>query len=180
MKNITTSSGLNLGFIEIFSTSFNKKYNYAPSKKDKIISLGNIMKDFFVDSINKENKYKETFGRNIIETLWPYLLKNTYNVYSIITGEKLSLKEINSSLLGYQSIDVPVYDSLGRFSHSKLITNKESPLNPSLFCKVQIQQIWYYNDSKNIVYNTIPYIILYAQKYNETEINPIIKIVFNN
>ena len=175
IKDVITPQGIYLGKLEIFSTAFNKKNNYSPSPKDKIIFLTKTERELFVDSIKKENKYKETFGRNMVETLWPYVLANKLNVYSVATGKLLTLKEINSELIGNTSVIVPVYDSVGNAT-SKTID--KYPLQPNIFTKVIINQTWYYNDTKNIFFNKIPDIILYSKFVGEKELKPILKISF--
>ena len=96
IKKIVTPQGIYLGTSETFATSFNKKYNYSPSPKDKIIFLKKTQREIFVDSIKKEHTYKETFGRNMVESLWPYVLANKLKVYSIATGKLLKVEDINS------------------------------------------------------------------------------------
>ena len=175
IKDIITPQDIHLGKTEIIATAINKKYNFSPSQKDKIIYLTKTQKELYVDSIKKEDKYKETFGRNMVETLWPYVLANKLKAYSIATGKLLNVKEINSSLIGNTIVDIPVYDSEGNLLARKI---KKYPLQANIFTKVIINQTWYYNDTKNIIYNKIPDIILYAKFNGEEELKPILKISF--
>ncbi len=179
LKKIITSQGLNLGTAEIFATAFNKKFNYVASPKDKIIFLTKTEKVFFVDSVKKEDTYKETFGKNLVETLWPFVLNGTIKAYSATTDKVLTIKDINASLLGEESIEVPVFDSLGN-PKSKKISSNDFPISPTRFTKVVINQTWYYNDTRNIVFNKVPNIILYAPAKNELELQPVLRLNFNN
>ena len=175
IKKVVSAQGVYLGNSEVFATAFNKKYNYSPSPKDKIIFLTKTERELFVDSIKKENKNRETFGRNMVETLWPYVLANKLKVYSVATGKLLNVKEINSEFIGNPSIIVPMYDSVGNVTSKKI---DKYPLMPSIFTKVIINQMWYYNDTKNIFFNKIPHIILYSKFVGEEELKPILKISF--
>ena len=51
-------------------------------------------------------------------------------------------------------------------------------LSPTIFKKVIINQTWFYNDTKNIFFNKIPDIILYAKFSGEDDLKPILKISF--
>ena len=174
-KKLVTPQGIDLGTSETFNTAFNKKYNYSPSPKDKIIFLKKTQRELYVDSIKKEDKYKETFGRNMVETLWPYVLANKLKVYAVPTGKLLNAKDINSALIGNPTVEVPVYDMEGNVTSKKI---EKYVLSPTIFKKVIINQTWYYNDTKNIFSNKIPEIILYAKFSGEDDLKPILKISF--
>ena len=175
LANAMTPGGTYLGEADLINTAFNKKYNYSPSQKDKTFYLTKTQREFFVDSIKKGNKYKETFGRNMVETLWPYVLANKLKVYSVVTGKLLNPKDINSELIGNPTLIIPTYDSEGNATTKKL---EKYQLYPQIFPKVIIKQTWYYNDTRNIFFNKIPEIILYSKLSGEEELKPVLKISF--
>ncbi|MFN0083170.1 MAG: hypothetical protein ACKVOM_11700, partial [Ferruginibacter sp.] len=73
---IITPSGIYLGNAEYFSTALNTNPRAQKSKKDKIIFLKSTSTTIAIDSINKNDRLKETFGHNLIETLWPHIVSN--------------------------------------------------------------------------------------------------------
>jgi hypothetical protein len=178
--NLVTAQGLELGKAELFSTALNTKQTNFNSKTDKIIYLTTTTKDLYVDSVKKEDKLKETFGNNLIETLWPYIETNKIKIHLLPYNKQTTLKAINTNnLLNLQSINVPLYDSLGDHTGSKNIFEH---LTPNIFDKITITQVWYYNDTKNIVFCKIPSAILTVKKYpnNDFMNNTVrqIKLVF--
>ncbi len=175
--DITSPQGTHFGRIEYFSTAINIKPFSSNSSKDKIIFLKKTTTEFYVDSIKKENKLKEMFGHNIIETLWPYIENNKIVLYSVPENKKITLHEINKeNLLNLQTVNVPIYDSVGNLSGTKLIVTE---IISTIFDRIIITQEWYYNETKNIVFCKIPDAILSIPKLNmEDTATHEIKIVF--
>jgi hypothetical protein len=175
--NILTAQGVSFGKANHFSTALNTKLKNFNSKSDKIIFLKKSTTEFYVDSLKKENKLKEMFGRNIIETLWPYIENNKIALYCVPENKKTTLTEINSeNLLNLQTVNIPMYDSIGNLSGTKQIVNEAIP---TIFDRIRITQEWYYNETKNIVFCKIPDAILSIPKLNnEDKTTHEIKIVF--
>jgi hypothetical protein len=176
--DIVNSIGLILGRSEYFATAFNSNPAIASSPKDKIIFLTQTRREIIVDSIKQEDKLKETFGRNLIQCLWPSVISNKSRMYLSGSGKKITGKEIISGKWTGDAVSVPVYDSLGNLSESKTFYPEVSAKS---FKKIEITQTWFYNETKNIVFNKIPEIILFANikdSSGNTELKPAIKIVF--
>lgn len=172
-----TIQGLNLGKAYHFSTALNSKTENFNSKNDKIIFIKKTTSEIFVDSIEKYNKLKELYGRNLIETLWPYIEKEKIALYTYPGNKKLSFTEMREKyLLNKKHFDIPVFDSTG-FQTGTIDAVNESI--PNVFNKITITQQWYYNETKNIVFCKIPSAILSIPKLNEAD-NTLheIKIVF--
>ena len=163
-----------------FSACFNFKYNEIINDKNKIIDLGQTKKKLLIDSVKTEDKLKELYGRNLIETLWPYILDSSIAVFSYEKTKKIRPGEIIEDLINTVRITVPVYDTLGNISS---YTVPQIPLSPKAFTSIELVQDWYYDYTKNIVFNKIKTAYLYARKWTtgiqEKEPSPILKIVFN-
>jgi hypothetical protein len=174
---IYSAGGLYFGKADLFSTGLNNKLTNFNSKSDKIIFLKKTTTELYVDSIKKENKLKEMYGHNIIETLWPYIENNKIALYSVPENKKITLTEINSeNLLNLQTVNIPMYDSVGNLSGTKRIITETIP---TIFDRIRITQEWYYNETKNIVFCKIPDAILSTPKLNkEDNATHEIKIVF--
>lgn len=177
---IITSSGVNLGDGGYFSTCFNFKYDHLPKKKNKSLFLAETTQVFKPDSIGNEYRLKELYGRNIIQTLWPYILKSDIEVYSTETNTKLNKKEINEYLLKKTTFPIPDYDSTG------VTTGFQFPLldfDLKNIIKAELVQDWYYNHKENIVFNIIKEMYLYVNLWGVEEEQeksiPVLKIVFN-
>jgi hypothetical protein len=177
---ITTSSGIYLGTAEYFSSCFNFTYNYQSAKQNKISFLSGTKRKIYPDTADVENKVKELYGRNIIETLWPYILQGNIKAYSFDKNKELKPKHITDNLINIAKPAVPVYDPNG--NTSAYFVPSES-LSPKIFTAIELSQDWYYDHTKNIVFNRIREALLYAKKWTsdvqDKEASPILKIVFN-
>jgi hypothetical protein len=176
--NFITASGIDLGQIRFFTTAINFSYSSSFSSKDKIIYLVQTHRVLEVDFIKQEDKLKETFGRNLIQCLWPSVISNKNRIYLISSGKKITGKEIISGEWTGDAVSVPVYDSDGNVSESKTFYPE---ISGKSFKKIEITQTWFYNETRNIVFNKIPEIILFANikdSSGNTELKPAIKIVF--
>jgi hypothetical protein len=165
--SIFTASNLYLGKSEHFSTCFNYKYTFKSSTHDRIVFLNTTINKYLLDSFPKHEMLKELYGRNLVETLWPYLDKAGVDVIDLRNGGKLNWKEFSIN----PPREMTSYDSVGNVG--RRLYSEPSP--PSVFKQIQITQNWYYNYSKNIVFNTISQIVLLIPK-GEKEFQPIIKI----
>ena len=174
---IYASSDLFLGISDYFSTAFNFEYNFEPAVNDKIIYLGKTHRQISTDSFKPKDRLKEFYGRNLIETLWPYVLNGNPKIFSLRSNKKLAPNELDVSLTYDPPLLIPLFDSLGNEIGKKQVT-AGSILE--YISKVEIVQEWYYDESRNIVYNTIPEIILLCRKEwdENSDIKPLLKIVF--
>lgn len=172
---ICTTSGLYLGNDKYFSSCFNFSCDYLASKKNKTLFLSQSKKTILLDSNKQENKLKELYGRNLIETLWPYILKNKYALYTAEGNKKISADELTSDLI--EKIAVPVFDAEG----NQTSTSIKLPIRPEVFTTADLQQDWYYDQTKNIVFNKIKELCLYVKKRDsETGVmkpSPVLRIV---
>ncbi len=175
MIPIVTSFGVTLGDGGYFSTCFNFKYNYEPSQKTRTLFLSQTRQKIRLDTTGSGNRLKELYGRNLIETLWPYILENKFEVLSTETNTKLKIEEINPNQL---KIPVAFFDSLGISTY----WTQYIDLNPAWFTEIQLVQDWYYNYTENIVFNKIRELYLYIKDPSKEEGGvslPVLKIVFN-
>ena len=180
MFPVITSTGNYLGDGDCFSTCFNFNYKDQPGKKEINIPLSLSRRKIRLDSFDVKGKLKELYGRNLLETLWPYILKNKIRVYSAETGKILKPGDINTDLVNEEKIQVPVYDSTGNLTGHKFIQN---PLFPDSFTSAELVQDWYYNETRNWVFNKIRELYFYAKKWTAAgeanEATAILKIVVN-
>lgn len=180
MRPVKTSQGVYLGDGDYFSTCFNFKYNYQPRKKSKYFLLAETTKKVKPDSVDNINKLKELYNRNLVETLWPYILEGKIEAFSVEPNTKLKKEEINKYLLNKTRIPVPTYDSAGTVSGFIL---PQLDFGPEEFTEVELIQDWYYNPTDNIVFNKIKAMYLYAKTpvadEEEQRSAPVLKIVFN-
>ena len=176
---VITSTGIFLGYSDYFCTAFNFKYQSQPAPKSKIIFLTETKRIINMDSVNAENKLKELYGKNLIQTLWPYILNNKFKIYNNSTGKLIKATDISTDLTNEEKLILPIYDSLG--NHIKNVFYKE-PLKPDIFTQAELTQKWYYNHSQNLVFNTITAISVYTKKWTangeDKEASPVLKIVF--
>src|ERR1700749_4732307 len=83
--SINTSTGIFLGLSNYFSTSFNYSYNYKPKHKNKLVSLGQTKRLVLQDSMYVSGKLKELYGRDLIKTLWPYIMNEKLKLANVET-----------------------------------------------------------------------------------------------
>ncbi len=176
---VTTSSGIFLGYRDYFCTAFNFKYQNLQGPNNKILFLSETKKTVKTDSVNPENKLKELYGKNLVQTLWPYILYNKFKIYDIANNKQIKATDISTDLTNSEKLSIPVYDSMGNYI--KDVFYKE-PLKPNIFTLAELTQKWYYNYSQNLVFNRITAISLYTKKWTaigeDKEASPVLKIVF--
>ena len=180
MKRFITPQGLDLGDGPLFATAINKQYDATSSSNDKVISLGNTTRTFYMDSINNYESCKTTLGRNLIESLWPSIENNKIELYSYPENKKLQFKEMNEKYsLNEEQVEVPVFDNNGlKIQTIKAVNESKS----NIVDKITITQNWFYNDTKNIVFCKISSAIISFKNINDnTTTNKVsgqIKLVF--
>ena len=179
---LSTSQGVVLGPIYHFTSSFNFKRKNTNSLKDKIIFLQETKKILKVDSmfIGFGDYYvKQLYERTLVGTLLPLIYFEKPNIISIATNKKLSMKELHRILNHGDTMQTALTDTTSTSPHE---TFYETELSPAMFKEIQIDQKWYYNETKNIVFCNISYVVLYANRLRNKKIDndpsPILKIVF--
>ncbi len=179
MLPVITSTGVNLGYGDYFSTCFNFIYNYRSPKQNKIIWLSRSARKIRLDSFDVSSKIKELYGRNLLQTLWPYILSNKISVFDFGNNKKLKSQELTTDLVNEEKLRVPVYDLTGNVTGFKFI---HSDLLPDVFTSAELVQNWYYDQTKNIVFTTTREVYLYAKKWTSKgepqNASPILKLVF--
>jgi hypothetical protein len=115
----------------------------------------------------KTDQLKEMYGKNLVEAIWPYVLKNEIDAFAIDQNLKLKPEELDITLAYNQPVITPIYDSTG----SSIITFKviADPIDPGRFTDVQLIQDWFYDHKKNKVYSYITELVLYLIKFNKKE-----------
>ncbi|MGC4104657.1 hypothetical protein [Ferruginibacter sp.] len=176
---LVTGSGIYLGIGNYFSSCFNFKYNFQPAAQDKIALLSHTRKTISLDSIPADDQLKELYGRNLLSSLWPYIMKDKFAVYLVKNNKKIKAVDLNTDIVDELKIAVQVYDSVGN-STTKIFNE---PLSPKQFAAVQLEQDWYYDHTKNIVFSKIKAGYLYLKSPDAIEDGkntaPVLKIVFN-
>lgn len=169
--SVKTSWGETLGISNAFTTSFNDKRTIKRSVKRKAILLGTT-NTFCLLKNAPFKMLKQLYEQNILDALWPQLGKKGYEITRIDSSKKISVKDINISLLGNtETINVPVYDANGNIQN----TLAALPLlTPASFTAIGITQQWYYSKEKNIVFCSISSLTLYALK--DAIETPVVKI----
>jgi hypothetical protein len=172
------STGKYIGERFYFTSCYNYKYNYKSRKKNKVIFLQQTSKRIRLDSADTNNQLKELYGKNMLETLWPYVLENKFTIFAIDSNKQIEPKDIESQLGFTQPIIVPLYDSTGTVYAYNIL---EGPFSKKHFTNATLLQDWYYDETKNIVFNKIKEMILYINKSNNDAVEepvPVIKLVF--
>ncbi len=172
------STGKYIGESFYFNTAYNFKYNKKFRKKNKLIFLSQTKKMISLKPETAGNHLKEMFGLNLLETLWPYVLKGKIDVFLSESNVKINPDECKNALLYKDKYVIPEYDSTNSIYSFKTVG---SP-TPLIFTELQLVQDWYYDLKRNKVSNTIKEAYLYPKKPNNqipvTETTPVLKMVF--
>ena len=180
MMPIRTSQGLYLGSGDYFSTCFSFRYNHPQRKKRKDMFLTETKRRINLDSAGVISNIKQLYDRNLVETLWPFILEGKPGAFSVETDTRLKKEEINEYLLNKTRIAVPVYDSTGTPSGFEY---RRTVFEPGKITRIELVQDWYYSRKDNIVFNKIKELFLYVKTASADEENPgyrpVLKIVFN-
>ena len=167
---ITTTSGLYLGLLEAVSFGVSKNYHAVQGAKDKMLYLGEIDKTFYPDSLTKHERLKETFGRNLIETIWPYVLSGKINLFSVPDNQKITTVQLaTGDYPGAEKIHVPVFDSLG--NPEKGSGYSYTQISPSSFDKVVVTEKIYYDETKDIFTGKIKDMVLFKPDYEHDRVS---------
>jgi hypothetical protein len=159
---VFTSWGQKLGISNSFTTGFNKDRSISSAIRKKAVFMGTTTTGIRLDTISQETMLKQLYGQNIVQALWLHLDTKRYEFYRLDSMIKIPFEKINIGLV--QNLSVPVYDAEGNVTGSKKIFMDDQPLNPSMMSSVQIVQNWYYHAERNLVFNKITELVLYAKK----------------
>jgi hypothetical protein len=168
------SSGNYIGERFYFTSCFNYTHNSKPSNKSKLIFLTQTKKVVKLDAAEPTNRLKEMYGNNLLETLWPYVLKDEIDAFYPDSTRKLKTEELNVSLVYNEPLLMPMYDDTGNIVGYTAIAD---PIDTKKFTDVQLLQDWYYDHKKNKVYSYIKEMILFAKK-DDKETAPVLRLVF--
>ena len=179
MVPVITSTGTYLGDGDLFSSCFNFNYKTAAGSRDNKLFISRTRRNLRLDSFDVKSKLKELYGRNLVQTLWPYILRNNIRVFSLEKNKFLKAEEINSSLVNETELPIPVYDSAGNQTGQMAV---HGALAPEVFTKVELIQDWYYDKTLNTVFAINKQLVLYAKKWIQTgeaqEASPVLTLTF--
>lgn len=173
------STGNYIGERFYFTSCFNYTYNRKPGDTSKLNFLSQTKKMMKLNTLLEVDHLKEVYGKNLLETLWPYVLKNNIKVFSVYTEGILKPEELTTNLTYDEPKIAPIYDSKGAIIKYSI---NEDPIDPNIFTDAQLVQDWYYDYKNNKVYSFIKEMILYLSQFNKTEDKepvPVLKLVFN-
>ena len=167
------STGKYIGERFYFTSCYNYTYNNKPRNKSKLIFLMQTKKMISL-ATTQNDQLKEMYGQNLVEAIWPHVLKNKIDVFAIKDNWKLKREELDISIAVNEPILVPIYDSAGNVI-SYVVTSK--PVDMNRFTDVQLVQDWYYDHKRNKIYSNIKELILLLKK-DDKEMAPVLRLVF--
>ncbi|MBK9485773.1 MAG: hypothetical protein IPO01_11390 [Chitinophagaceae bacterium] len=167
------STGKYIGERFYFTSCHNYTYNSKPRNKSKLIFLTQTKKMISL-ATTQNDQLKEMYGQNLVEAIWPHVLKNKIDVFAIKDNWKLKREELDISIAVNEPILVPIYDSAGNVI-SYVVTSK--PVDMNRFTDVQLVQDWYYDHKRNKIYSNIKELILLLKK-DDKEMAPVLRLVF--
>lgn len=172
------SSGKYLGESYYFNTAYNFKYNYRHRKRNNIVFLEQTNKKLKLKPADAANALKELYGKNLIETLWPYVLENKIDLFSVRDNKLINPADLVNNSGFTDNILVPLYDTASTIYKYEI---EAKSITPKDFSDVVLIQDWYYNESKNIVFNKIKEMYLYISRPEKEEGKvpvPVLKLIF--
>lgn len=152
------STGRYIGERFYFNTCYNYKYSKKPHKKDQLIFLSQTKKIISLEAGHTTDKLKEMYGKNLLETLWPYVLENKIAAFSAENNTKLNLTELEK-ILTTDYITVPVWDSTNAIYKFETMASA----NKQMITGIQLVQDWFYDTKRNKVSNTINEVYLFVK-----------------
>jgi hypothetical protein len=173
------STGNYIGERFYFTSCFNYIYNSKPGEISKLIFLTQTKKMMNLSTPSRVDQLKEVYGKNLLETLWPQVLKNEIKAFSVDGNRKLKPEDLTMNLTYEEPKIAPIYNSNGAVVKYSV---NEDPIDPKRFTDVQLVQDWYYDYKNNKIYSYIKEMVLYLIKFNkikEKDAAPVLKIVFN-
>jgi hypothetical protein len=174
---VITSEGVYLGNTIISFTAVNKNISPAADKNDKIVLLKTTAQVLRFDSIPNITPIKETYGMNLVSTLWYDLSKGYNKAIDLKTNKLIPAKNI----MDYSGTDSVEEEMQGDDTTNIYYKVAGPPIERAL-SEVSVSQNWYYDVTKNIFYTSITDATIYAKEYDDQGVctgdNPRIKILF--
>ncbi len=164
---VFTSSGMYIGESFYFTSCYNFKYNSKASKESKLIFLKQTKKMIRLDPTENTDQLKSMYGKNLLETIWPYIEQNKIEAFVIDSNTKLTPGELNNYLSADQWQPIPIYDSVGNITKFSLVRSSGS--GTVKFTEAALLQDWYYDAKKNKVFSYITELLLYVNKPDQKE-----------
>ena len=173
--SVITPEGTRLGFANYFSTAFAKQL-YKPRKLAKLIFLGSSTVRISLDSMPRDRMLKETFGRNLLETIWPTVFSGVAKLTFSQSTVPINATSLSAGI--FEKPNFPVYDSSGNEIGTKAV---ENTLPLSSFDKLILTQDWYYDRKRNLLHSFVKSAELVNSKAEVSAgiSSPTYKIIFN-
>jgi hypothetical protein len=175
---VFTSEGMYVGNTLISFTAINKNSAAAADKNDKIVLLKTTAQVLRFDSLPNITPIKETYGMNLVYTLWYDLSKGYNKAIDLKTNKRIPAKNI-MEYSGTDSIEEVMQG--GDDTTNIYYKVAGTPIRRNL-SEISVSQNWYYDVTKNIFYTSITDATIYAKEYDDQGVvtgdNPRIKILF--
>lgn len=149
--SIATSSGIFLGLSNYFSSSFNYSYKTRPSRRKNLIPLSQTKRFILQDSTYRSINLKSMYGRGLVASLWPYIIKEKLKIFDANTGKSFS---IDSLIKDFALNDPNRYQPGDSILYTRYRNDYTDKLPLSYINKLEIVQDWFYDKKKNMVFNT--------------------------
>lgn len=172
------SSGKYLGESFYFNTAYNYKYNRKIRNRNKLIFLGQTTSMLKPALAQSKDQLKTMYGKNLLETLWPYVLENKIGAFSPEANNKLMPEELNKNLAAVEPLIAPIYDSVGNILRYEVESGTDKPES---FSHVQLVQEWFYDHKRNRLFAQNREMIIFIRKPASSvnkEPVPFFKLVF--
>jgi len=172
------SSGKYLGESFYFNTAYNYKYNRKLPKRNKLIFLGQTTSMLKPGLAQTKDQLKTMYGKNLLETLWPYVLENKIELFSVESNSKLTAGELDLNLAFVDPQIAPIYDSVGNILRYEVGGGTGEP---ERFTHAQLVQDWFYDHKRNRIFAQNREMILCTRKPaapGDKEPVPVFKLVF--
>lgn len=163
--NFASTSGISLGMQAIFYCCKSSKGTMTITNNKDLIHLNRIDRYLNFDSIEKSKIVKQTYGLNMVQSIWVGASKGFIKLLDTKTNKIIPSKNaLNYSYL--DSIEVPVYDSTGlTIGHIKQPGQEAFPYK--LVNSVQFVQDFYYDTKRNVFISTISDCFLFVKNWDE-------------
>lgn len=162
--SVVTSWGEALGQAPAFSTASNKcrKIPRSRARFAKFDSATSIVLN--LDTVRNAAMVKQLYGQNLLQALWPNFNKKQYQFFVGNSQAPVSFSLLNMGIInGDANIKVPVYDANGNIT--AYTEAPPVPLDLTLFSKVEIIPVVYFNEKKNRFYSEPGELVFYARKW---------------
>jgi hypothetical protein len=170
--NYATASGISLEMQDIFYCCKSSKSLLTNTNNKDIIHLNKIDRNLNFDSIENSKLVKQTYGLNIVQSIWTGASLGYIKLLDTKTNKVISANNVlNYSIL--DSVQVPFYDSTGSIiGHTKQPGDATFPYK--LVNSIQFVQDFYYDTRRNVFFSTISNCYLFVKIWDEA--NSVLKI----